>query len=277
VAEADQPGEGYPPARHLLRDLGAVFERDGDDRRMSLEVVPEILTDRGALDAGIASVIVDMVSGGVAIDHVQPDWIVTSDMALHLARPVRGGLLVGRTNALRVGRNNVVLETQLVAEGEEEPAVVAQLGFTRITRRDDTPLYAGEAPAWSSMALPDSGFEALVYEQLGLRMLDPAAGALELDVADYQRNSVGAMQGGIVVALATKSAESIGRSRLGAPVVTTDLTAHYLALGKLGPLHSKAVVVRVDDEAVVARVELRDRGQDDRLCTVVTATARAFG
>ena len=40
------------------------------------------------------------------------------------------------------------------------------------------------------------GLRAPVYECLGLRSLDPDAGRFELDVADYQRNSVGALQGG---------------------------------------------------------------------------------
>jgi uncharacterized protein (TIGR00369 family) len=278
MAEADRPIGNYPPERHLLRDLAAVFDHGEGGRRMRVEVVPELLNDRGTLDAGVAAVLVDIQSGGAALEHVQPDWMVTSDMTLHMARPVRTGAMIGRTRVLRAGRNNVVLETELLAEGEEAPSVSSQLGFTRIARRDDTPRIDpdDEAPARTTFALPGSGFDAPVYEKLGLRTLDAAAGRLELDLRDYQRNSVGAMQGGVVVALATRSAEAIGRATLAAPVTTTDLTAHYLALGRPGPLRSEALVVRSDADAVVARIELRDVGQDDRLCAIVTATARCF-
>ncbi len=277
MAEADRPIGSYPPPQHLLRDLEVVFELKGDQRELSVEVVPEIRTDRGTLDAGVAAVLVDMQAGGVALDHVQPDWMVTSDMTLHMLRPVGGGGITGRTRVLRTGKNSVVLEAELIGRGATSPAVIAQLGFTRIPRREDTLRIAGEPPARTCFALPDSGFDAPFYQKLGLRTVDAAAGRLELELVDYQRNSVGAMQGGVVVALASKAAEAIARSTLGEPVVTCDLTAHYLALARSGPVRSRAQIVRSDGDAVVVRVELRDAGQADRLCTIVTATVRAFG
>ena len=277
MAEADRPIEGYPPERHFLRDLGIAFERDGEDRCIRLPVVPEILTDLGALDAGMAAAIVDTAAGGAALEAVQPDWIVTSDMTLHLARPVKGGELTGRTRTLRAGRNNVVVETELFSEGSGLPAVIGQLGFTRVPRREGTPVLVGDPPAHSTFVLPSSGFTAHAYQQLDLRVLDASSGRLELGLAEYQRNSVGAMQGGLVVALATKSAESIVRAALGAPLVATDLAAHYLALGKVGPLRSEATLIRRDPDAAVVRVALCDAGQGDRLCTLVTVTVRDFG
>lgn len=277
MAGVDAVGEEYPPARHLLRDLRVVLERIDGNRTMTVELVPEILTDRGALDAGIAATLIDIQSGGVALDEVSPDWMVTSDMTLHMVRPVGVGTLGGHSRVLRAGRNNVVVETSLWQPDEHSPVVVAQLGFTRIARREDTPRAGPDAPSRTTFALSGSGLTEPVYERLGLRALAPDKGEFELDVAAYQRNSVGGMQGGVVVALATKSAEALARAHLDAPVVTTDVTAHYLALGKVGPLHSEATVLRANGDALVARVELRDRGQAGRLCTVVTATARPFG
>jgi len=273
----DAAQQDYPPARHLLRDLRVVFDQVDGGRTMTVELVPEILTDRGALDAGIAAILVDIQSGGAALDQLAPDWIVTSDMTLHMLHPVGVGTLGGRTRVLRAGRNSVVLETSLWQPAKESPAVVAQVGFTRIGRREGTPRVEPDAPARTTFALPGSCLTAPVYDVLGLRALEPAKGEFEFDVADYQRNSVGALQGGVVVALATKSAEALARAHLGAPVVTTDLTAHYLALGKNGPIRSEATVLRASGDELVARIELRDRGQDDRLCTVVTASARPFG
>lgn len=278
MAEADRPTGEYPPPEHLLRDLNVVFERKRDRRELAIELVPEMLTEHGALDVGVAAVLVDIQGGGAALEHVQPDWMVTSDMTLHMARPVRRGTLVGRSRVLRAGKHNVVLEVELCADEDPSPAVLGQLGFTRIARRDDTP-HPGpaEPPSRTTFALPGSGFDAPFYDSLGLRTLDAATGRLELELVDYQRNSVGAMQGGVVVALATKAAEAVVRSVLGVPLVTRDLTARYLALARVGPLRSEAVIVRADGDSAVVRVELRDAGQDDRLCTLVTATAGAFG
>lgn len=277
MAEANVPIGAYPPADHLLRDLRVVFERTDDGRSMQVEVVPEVQTDRGALDAGIAAVLVDMQAGGAALEAVRPDWVVTSDLTLHLGRPVRGGSVVGRSQTLRAGRNNVVLEVGLWTPDDERPAVLGQLGFTRVERRDATPSLPEEVPARTTFALPGSGLTRPVYEHLGLRAIDASDGVFELDVVDYQRNSVGAMQGGVVVALATRAAEALARERLGQPVVVTDVTAHYLALAREGPLRSSCRWVRADRDAAVVRVELRDGGQADRLCTVVTASVRPFG
>jgi uncharacterized protein (TIGR00369 family) len=267
----------YPPARHLLRDLRVVFDGAGEERTLSFDVVPEVLTDRGALDAGVAATLIDIQSGGAALEAVAPDWIVTSDLTLHMLRPVGEGPLVGRTKRLRAGRNNVVLETSLWRVGEQAPVASAQLGFTRIVRRDEGPNVVAGASSRTSFALPESGLRAPVYEQLGLRAVDADRGVFELDVTDYQRNSVGALQGGVAVALATRSVQALARARVGSPLVTTDLTAHYLALGNVGPIRSEAVVLRAGPDELVARVELRDPGQEGRLCTVVTATARPFG
>jgi len=267
----------YPPARHLLRDLRVVFDGVGEERTLAFDVVPEVLTDLGALDAGVAATLIDIQSGGAALEAVAPDWVVTSDLTLHMLRPAREGRLVGRTKKLRAGKNNVVLETSLWLAGGEGPVATAQLGFTRIVRRDGGPNVVAGAAARTSFALSDSGLRAPVYEQLGLRAVDADQGVFDLDVTDYQRNSVGALQGGVAVALATRSVQALARARVGSPLVTTDLTAHYLALGNVGPVRSEAVVLRSAADELVARVELRDQGQGGRLCTVVTATARPFG
>ena len=274
MAETDGLAEAYPPPRHMLRDLRVEFERQHDQRQLAVALVPELLTDRGALDAGVAAVLVDIQGGGAALEHVHPDWMVTSDMTLHMARPVRHGTVVGRSRVLRAGKHNVVLEVDLTAVGDSSPAVISQLGFTRIPRRDDTPSSGPvESPAHTTFALPGSGFVAPFYDSLGLRTVDAVTGRLELDVVDYQRNSVGGMQGGVVVALATQSAEAIVGSALGLSVTTRNLTARYLAMARVGPLRSEAEIVRADGDSAVVRIELRDAGQDDRLCTLVTATA----
>ena len=44
----------YPPPEHLLRDLRVEFVQQAGERTLCVDVVPEILTDQGALDAGVA-------------------------------------------------------------------------------------------------------------------------------------------------------------------------------------------------------------------------------
>ena len=268
---------GYPPKEHFMRDLRVVFENDAEGQRMFVPLVESLQSPVGTLDLGVAATLLDMQGGGDAIAAVEPDWAVTSDMTLHLLRPTSSGIVSGKGQVLRAGRNTVVLEGELFIEGEALPVAHGQLGFTRILRREDTSRVLSERPARTDFGEGSSGFAGNFYEALGARVIDAAAGTLELAIADYHRNSLGALQGGLVVALASKAAETVGRARTGLPVVTTDLTARYLAMAKVGPVRSTARVLRRDPEALVARVELRDTGADDRLCTVVTATARLFG
>jgi uncharacterized protein (TIGR00369 family) len=109
------------------------------------------------------------------------------------------------------------------------------------------------------------------HQAIGLRVLDAASGALEIPLAPYVVNSVGALQGGVVVALADASAEHAGRALLGREVATSDLSVHYLALGREGPLYTRAALLRRDADAALFSIELRDAGQDGRLAAVATA------
>lgn len=269
--------QGYPPEKHFMRDLRIVFENGSGARRMLIPLAAPLLNDAGSLDLGVAATLLDIQGGGDAISAVQPDWAVTSDMTLHLLRPVSSGVVVGRSQVLRAGRNTVVLQGELLIEGDERPVVQSQLGFTRIVRREDTPSFGAESPARVDFGADGSSFKESFFAELGLCEIDAERGALELAVTDYHRNSLGALQGGLVVAIASQAAEVIGRSHSGLPLVTTDLSAHYMAMGKVGPIRSEARVLRADADAVVSRIELRDCGANDRLCTVVTATARVFG
>jgi acyl-coenzyme A thioesterase PaaI-like protein len=64
---------------------------------------------------------------------------------------------------------------------------------------------------------------------------------------------------------------------LGKPVVTTDFSVHFLSLGKAGPLRASAQVLAAESDHALLRVEVRDRGNDDRLLSVATARAGILG
>ncbi|MBW2231078.1 MAG: hypothetical protein JRG92_11330 [Deltaproteobacteria bacterium] len=57
--------------------------------------------------------------------------------------------------------------------------------------------------------------------------------------------------------------------------VTTDLSIHYLALGRFGPIRTTSRLLRVLPDSALVRVEVRDAGADDRLVCVATATVEA--
>ncbi|MHB1517922.1 MAG: hotdog fold thioesterase [Acidimicrobiales bacterium] len=126
------------------------------------------------------------------------------------------------------------------------------------------------------------GFDVPVTDGVGITISDPAGGVASVEVNEYVQNSIGALQGGVMALLAETAAEQAVASAVGgeAEVRITDLQMAYLALGRIGPIESRVTVLEGDGigERCLfppagrqsALVELHDRGDDDRLTTVVT-------
>jgi acyl-coenzyme A thioesterase PaaI-like protein len=255
----------------MLADLRlAIWRGAGDGVRVTVPAVREIHGRDGAVGAGALGVAVDVIGGNLALRAVQPDWCVTSTLDLHLLRPLTRDFEV-RGAPLRAGRTNVVLEVE-VGDGDEAagPAAFASMTFTRIPRRPETIPYREPEEERYGFGDEGSGLTAPFLEQLGCRVLDAASGVVEIAVGDYVRNSVGALQGGAVVALVDAAAEAVASARMEADVATRDLQVHFLALGRVGPIRSRARWLAGDARDARLRVELVDAGQDDRLVSVAT-------
>lgn len=267
----------YPPERHVLRDLRFEFDRPTpSDLVVRLPLVPEILDELGGVRAGVLGIAVDIFGGNLSIAAARPDWAVTSELGLHILRPVRKGPVEVRGDVLRSGRTSVVLEAR-VSDGEEGLAALGSMSFTRIERRSDNPEVAEQRPANTTFAAEGSGLRAPLLDVVGVRDVAGQPGSVELDLVPYVMNSVNALQGGLVTTLIEVAAERAARQALRRPVATTDFAIHFLALGKKGPLRAHARVLRVRDEQALLRVELRDLGQADRLLSVATASAGPLG
>lgn len=264
--------EEYPPPRHMLRDLGIRIEREGDAIRASLDVVPELCTASGTVRAGVLATLADVSAGECAARAGRPDWVATSDLSLHLTRRIGAGVVSAAPAVLRRGRSNVVVEVGL--SSVEGAVGIAILAFTLLPARgpvQNVDSWEREAP--TTFALPDSGLQAPFAESIGARVLDAPRGEVELAISSYNGNSLGAAQGGALATLVDLACESAASSAAGRNWTTTDLTLHYLSLGKQGPLRSTARLLRCDDGGARLRIEIRDAGAGDRLVSVATAAA----
>ncbi len=268
--------EPYPPKHHMLADLRiAILRGPGDDVRVAMPAAEELGNRAGDVGAAVIGVAVDVLGGNLALRAVQPDWCVTSTLELHVLRPLTRDFVV--TGApLRAGRTNVVLDVE-VGDGDDAvgPAAVASMTFTRIPRRAETMPYREPEEERFGFGDEHSGLKVPFFEQIGCRVRDAAAGVVEIDVGDYVRNSVGALQGGAVVALVDAAAEAVASSRMVADAVTQDLQVHYLALGRVGPIRTRTAWLAGDEREARLRVELVDAGQDDRLVSMATVRLAA--
>jgi uncharacterized protein (TIGR00369 family) len=244
-----------------------------------MPVVPELCADDGSMRAGALATLVDVIGGGLAATAAQPDWIATADLTLHLTGAATAGSVEARGRVAHAGRTTVVVEVGLfddrgpAATGEVEIGL-ATMSFARLPRRVENPDLSDSMTAGaSSMALPSSGLQASLLDEIGVEVVDAASGTVESPVRDWSRNSLGSMQGGAVAAVIDAAAEAasgvVGAGDVGGgDVVVSDLQLTYLALARVGPVRTRVEVLDVRPGVVVTRVELIDVGGDDRVTTL---------
>ncbi|MGH0029610.1 MAG: hypothetical protein ACQGVC_07460 [Myxococcota bacterium] len=266
----------YPPPHHLLSDLDFEVDRSGGDLQVRLPVTPALLDAAGSVRAGVLGLALDVFAGGLSVEAAAPDWALTSELTLHALRPCGAGRLVVTGRALRAGRTQRVVEARVHEAGRDAPVAIGHVGFARVPRRDDTPPSPEEPGGVYTFGDGGTPLAGSLADALGIRRVDAAgdAGALEIPVAPYVQNSVGALQGGVVVTLIDAAACAAGEHDLAAPVVAVDVGTRYLALGRAGPVRSETELLRRDADEALYRVALRDVGQQDRLIDVGTARVR---
>ena len=122
-----------------------------------------------------------------------------------------------------------------------------------------------------TMARPGSGLRASLEASTGIEVRDHAAGVVHLPIGDYVRNSLGAVQGGMMATVATTAAAHALTAAAGVPQRVVDLQITYLSLARVGPVVTRTTVLDATPDFGTARVELVDAGADDRVATVVRA------
>jgi uncharacterized protein (TIGR00369 family) len=263
----------YPPPQHFYRDIHLAVDQRAELPVVRVPVVPHLLGPGGGVRTGVLGVALDVFGGNLAVEAAAPDWALTAQLELHVLRPLTAGTITVSGRPLRAGKTNLVAEARIDAgdDTSDGPCAVGRLTFTRVPARGGEPPRARRGGLFYEFAEGGEVLAAPFHEAVGLRVRDAAAGEVEIDVAPYVHNSVGALQGGMVVAMVDAAAECAGRALLGAEVITSDVSVHYLSLGKSGPIRSRAALLRREPGAALFSISLFDAGQDDRLATVATA------
>ena len=249
---------GYPPERHVLRDLRLWTERDASGARSGLPVVPEIRGPDGDVQLGVLATLVDVAGGELAVRSARPEWVATSDLVLHRLRAVQGASVEARPALVRRTRTTIVLEVTL-SDGAPEPLGLATMTFAIVPAREPQQrMGVGADAARTEFALPGSGLDRPIVPRIGAQCLDAAAGRIELPLGPYTVNSLGALQGGVAALLVTLAAEAAGGAAQGGPCVARDLALNYLSLARESPAATSARVLRRDASGALLRVEVRD-------------------
>ncbi len=269
----------YPPLRHMLRDLLISVEFQEKTRCVvRAPVVPEICTDRGGVHVGVVGTLVDVLGASLAIRALYPDWIATAGLSIYLTRPAISGTVVASGRVIRAGRSINIIDVDISEEssGATHPSTsigCAIMTFSRLPRRKDTIEVEADSVSGVTFAVEGSGLSMRYLDEVGLQILDDTAGIVEIKMTDYVRNSFGAIQGGIVALLADIAGQCAARAATGQPLITKDMTIHYLSQGKVGPFLTRARMLRKTNDTALTRVEVVDRGANDRLLMVGMNTA----
>jgi acyl-coenzyme A thioesterase PaaI-like protein len=247
--------------RHVLQDLGWEVVRSEDGLHGTASVVAEMHVPGTAhLRTSILAAWADVLAGHLAVDTISPRVPVTLELDVHLYRPAPGeGIVRGEGRIVKAGRSVIVASVDF-STGDGEPFAFAaasfmpapdeRLTFTVPPRAEHTP------PARTRLAVPFA-------ERAGCERI--AAGVAELGHSDDKLNSSNTLNGGVIALAAEEAMLSLVP---GATVSSLDM--RYLQPARVGP-----VVARADVREGLGRVEVRDEGNEDRLCVV--ATSRFFG
>jgi len=247
--------------RHVLQDLGWEIASVGDERHGQATVVAEMhVPGTPHLRTSILAVWADVVAGYLAVDTIGPRVPVTLDLDVHLYRPAPGaGTVRGTAKIVKSGRSVFVAEVDFSdQEGEVfgfaaasfVPAPDATLSITTLTSPNPV------APTKSRLTVPFA-------ERAGCARVAP--GVAELTHSEEKLNASNTVNGGLIALAAEEAMLSL---LPGATVSSLDM--RYLQPARIGP-----VVARAEVRDGLGRVQVRDEGNDNRLCVV--ATSRFFG
>jgi len=256
----------------VLRDLRLWIERDAHSSCAGLPVVPEVCGETGAVRTGVLATLADAAGGECAVRTASPDWVATSDLVLHVTRPIDRGTLLAVPQVLRRTRATIVIEVSIRA-GDGAPAGLATTTFAVLPSRSEVQrMGAGRDEPRTEFALLGSRLDAPLPEKIGARVVDAAAGDVLLPLTPYLGNSLGALQGGMVATVADLASEAAGSAALGRPCGTRDLALNYLSMARVGPIRTQSQLLRSDASSALVRVEARDTGAEGRLVAVATST-----
>jgi uncharacterized protein (TIGR00369 family) len=230
----------------------------------------------GGMRTGALLTMCDNVGGFCAGLAALPDgWVVSTNLTLTVTPARAQGPLRLRSTVLRAGRAAIVTDVRVTDSGAGD-AILADAVLTSAVLVPE-----GGPPQWARpahmQAPPPAGELAPLVEWLGIRDVPGAPpGVVELDVTDAVRNPWGIVHGGVTAALVDVAAErAVGSRSRGSEsrVATGDVSLHFLAPARVGPVRATATIMGERSDGTVVLVEIRDVGRD-RVAARAVATVR---
>jgi acyl-coenzyme A thioesterase PaaI-like protein len=150
-------------------------------------------------------------------------------------------------------------------------AATGIVSFSRIPRKASK---AGNLIDQGPATMTTAGVDRLepppvtpLLERIGIATIDGPRGIVEIEPADYIRNSFGAINGGVIGMLAQAAAEAAVPH-----MAATDAQIHYLAQASQGAVRASTTILRSRPEHVVALVNIHESTDPQRTLSRATIT-----
>lgn len=246
--------EHSPRIGHELRPR---LRLAGEELHGSVAIVPEMyVPGTECLRTSILATWTDMIAGLLVGHAIAPRVPVTLDLAIDLYRePIGCEHVNGAGRVLKAGRSVAVVGVDFTT-GKGERLATSTVSFMRAP---DTTLTL--RPLEESLADPSLGSGRLTMplaRRLRCERREP--GVAELPRSDAILNASNTVNGGLIAVVVEEAALS---HTPGATLLS--LAMRYLRPARVGPLVATAAV-----HDRIARVDVRDAGDDDRLAVVAT-------
>lgn len=260
---------GFPPTRHVSRDLGLTYRFLSHTAAETTAPVTDHLRDQlGVLRPDALVTIFDEAAGAAAVFASLPDWMTTLDLSVVLLPLPASDQLTVRTNVVRAGRRVIVLASEARSDGRL--VGWASIGLARVARSGaaaDASVGPPDPDERFDLAVPGSGFRCCFPDAVGFRAVVDEDAALELPFAPYVANTAGTLHGGIGAALVARAAEvQVTAQRV------RDLHVRYLSPGTAGPFRARLTPLGGDANAASWRADLVDAGDGGRLVLTASVT-----
>jgi len=251
---------GAPERRHVLRDLGWTVTRADGELEGALTVVPEMHVPGTAhLRTSILAAWADVLAGLLAVDSIAPRVPVTLELDVQLYAPApASGTVLGKGRMHKAGRSVLVAGAEFQRD-DGTPLAFAAASFMAApdeTMRISTPTSA------DGLLPPGGRLDVPFAVRAGCERRAP--GEAVLPHSDEVLNASNTINGGLIALAAEEAALSLSPG-----ATLSSLGLRYLQPARVGP-----VVARAEVRRGLGRIEVRDQGNDNRLC--VMATSRTF-
>lgn len=241
--------------RHILSELGFSTRRVGEELHGSASVTSQMhVPGTSRVRTSVLAAWADLLTGLLATQVIAPRVPVTLELDVHLYRPApAAGEILGIARTVKAGRSTFVADVDFTVDGE--PLAISKGLFMTAPDPDVRlpPIHGLETPASvERLAVP-------LAERAGCERR--RAGTAALPRSEDGLNATDSVNGGLIALVAEEAVLSLAP---GDTLRSLGLT--YLQAARVGP-----VVATAHLRDGLARGELRDSGNGDRLTGLVTA------